>query len=128
TASCAGPVAVGINFNTSSAGSQTFTVMATDVAGNSSTLTNTFTDIASATIQVMSALHTVGTGSQPGSVKTPLALNLKVFDAALIATPDAPAYGTIWNGATGLISPPYVNISAPSAIGFGGGTVNQYNI
>src|SRR5215469_9069287 len=42
-ASCVGPVANGANFNTSSAGSRTFTVTATDVAGNQTQVTNTYT-------------------------------------------------------------------------------------
>ena len=45
-ASCAGPVASGASLNTSSAGTFTFTVIAVDGAGNTASLTRTYTVVA----------------------------------------------------------------------------------
>jgi hypothetical protein len=46
------------------------------------------TTFSKATIQVYGALHSVGGGNYPGSTKTPLALELRVFDKAKVANLD----------------------------------------
>src|SRR5262249_29140854 len=67
-------------------GTTTVTWTATDCSGNTQTCTQAVTVIPAATITIRSALHTTGGGS--GSVKTPLALALKVFDKAVVGSPD----------------------------------------
>ena len=66
----------------------------------------------------------MGSGSKPSSVKTPLALNLKVFDRATVGSPDPASFGTTYegNGLTG------VSIKGPTPVVVGGGTANQYTI
>jgi hypothetical protein len=61
-ASCEGPVADGANIDTSSAGTKTFTVDATDNAGNTSSVTHTYTveaQTTSCTITGTSAAETI---------------------------------------------------------------------
>lgn len=48
----------------------------------------------SATIDVLSALHSVGSGTRPGSLKTPLPLALKVFDKTTLSNMDPRNFGT----------------------------------
>jgi len=126
-ASCAGPVPSGSNIDTSTLGVRTFGVTATDMAGNASVAGSTYSVNPSATIKVAVALHTVGTGTNPGSVKTPLALNLKVFDKARVGSPDPKDFGTIWASGPGLAFPA-VSISDPVVTSVGGGTANVYTI
>lgn len=113
--------------DTSSVGSKNVAFTAVDKAGNAVNKTCNYNVIASATIQVEAALHTVGSGTNPGSTKSPLALQLRVFDKALVGSPDPKDYGTTWNSGTGII-PPFALIPAPTVVTIGGGNANQYNI
>jgi hypothetical protein len=80
----------------------------------------------SASVLVRSALHTVGTGTKPGSTKSPLGLTFKIYDKALVGSPDPKNFGTIYSSNTGLVS--NVSISGPNIVMFGGGLVNEYSI
>ena len=59
-ASCSGPVASGANLDTTSVGTHQFTVQATDLAGNSSSLTHTYSVQPLAPNAVLSASPTSG--------------------------------------------------------------------
>jgi hypothetical protein len=111
------------------AGTTTVTYTATDFVGNSSTATQQVTIIVQnnqpmATINVQASLHTVGNG---GTKKTPLSLNLKVFDTAKLGSFSPKEYGTIWLSGTGLTAPT-VSISTPAVVSVGGGQANLYNL
>jgi Tol biopolymer transport system component len=80
-----------------------------------------------ANIYVYSALHKVGAGTKPGSIKTPLAIELKVFDKTKVPPPDPKDFGTIWASGPGLVSPVVV-ISDPQVVDFGDGQCYLYSI
>ena len=82
--SCVGPATNGTNFSTSSVGAHTFTVTATDVAGNQTQVTSTYT-VAYNFIGFLSPLSAAGTVFAPtfsGTVKQGSAVPLKweLFD------------------------------------------------
>lgn len=113
--------------DTSSVGTKIVTFKAVDNAGNTSMKSCNYNIIASATIQIVAALHTVGSGTNPGTNKSPLALDLRVYDKAVVGSPDPKDFGTTWNSGTRIVAP-LALISGPNAVNIGGGTANQYNI
>ena len=123
---CSGPVPSGGNIDTARVGPHAFTVTAKDVVGNQSSATRSYTVIPLATLQVYGALHTVGSGTNPGSTKTPLPLSLKVFDKVKIGSPDPKDYGTIYGSPAEVVSP--VVISGPIVTTVGGGQANLYTV
>jgi Tol biopolymer transport system component len=80
-----------------------------------------------ANIYVYSALHTVGSGTKPPSIKTPLAIQLKVFDKTKVPPPDPKDFGTIWESGPGLGSLIAV-ISGPQVVDIGNGQGDLYTI
>ena len=85
-ASCIGPVANGTNFDTSSTGTHTFTVTATDVAGNQTQVTSTYT-VGYNFVGFLSPLSPAGSVATPsfsGSVNQGSAVPLKweLFDSS----------------------------------------------
>jgi len=117
--------------DTSSVGTKDVTFTATDKAGNVATKTCSYNVIPSATINVIAASHSVGTGSKPATTKAVLALDLKVFDKAAFASMDPKNYPSIYD-TTGEnlagLSPPRALISLPALITHGGGPANLYTI
>jgi len=76
---CAGPVASGTNFSTNTIGTQTFTVTATDIAGNQAHVTSTYT-VGYNFVGFLSPLSTIGTVATPtfsGTVNQGSAVPLK---------------------------------------------------
>jgi PKD repeat protein len=122
-----------------SAGNYTVTVSVTDDdLGNGSNST-THAVIPSATIQVIAASHSVGSGSAPGTVKYPLPLALEVYDKTPAGTGypslDPKNFASIYeyeppSGGTNLAttSPPKAHISGPADITHGGGPAKLYTI
>ena len=108
---------------------------ATDAAGNGETpgpTVNFTIALNAATIQVISASHTVTSGSKtPGVLKEALALTLEVYDKATISPLDPRNFLTIYEGAwTNLagLAPPKAAISGPQNVTQGGGPAYLYTI
>ncbi len=104
-------------------GTTSVTWTAMDAAGNSASCTQLVNVIPAAKLRILSALHTVGLGSNPGSTKEPQALNIKVFDKAN-ASPDPKAFIGTWNSGTGLL----IQVLGPTVVRHGNGDVNQYEV
>ena len=129
TDNCGGPVTFANDAPESfPAGTTTVTWTATDSRGNSSTATQQIRVVPAATIEVEAALLTTGTGTNPGSTKTPLALDLKVFDRTAVGAPDPRDFGTTWADTTGVLVAPNVAMAGPTLVSTPAGEANLYTI
>lgn len=94
--------------------------------GNVGNAAPAFPTLRYARVLVYATLHTVGEGAGQGSEKSPLTLDIKVFDKKRVGLPSPEDYPALWNSTFGLTTSTILWYS--SIVDYGGGQATLYPV